>query len=572
MSQFSFSQYGLNISRLAAIIASASISFSAQATDTLRINVGGDQYTDLNGDVWLADYGYNTGRIFPSRGNKSIAGTDNDTLYQTQRFDSASGDELEYRFSVANGTYDIKLHFAETYSGAFGVGKRVFDMYVGADKVLANFDIYAAAGAANKAVVTTLNNIAVTDGELALVFAHLVKNPMLAGIEIIPVETSSIETTDTTSNTTFTQRINAGGIDYVDAAGNTWLADHNFTSGFISTRGDGKVIAGTDDDELYQLQRVNPNYQIEVPNGAYQVTLHFAETYSGNFGINERVFDVYVEDILGAQLVDPFKDAGSQFSATTRILPNVVVMDGTLDLRFESIIENPAIAAIEIESITLDNAIDSQTDETQKREDIDSVDDTIDFDAAPEIDDSTDTISAGNTYVFVGISEQPSSMSVVSGTQVSFSVTAKASHEITYQWFKDGQAVTNANAATLTISAVSSVDQGNYTCMVSAGGKSVTSSAAALEVATPSNVMLMWEAPTMRADGTTLASTEISGYEVYQSASIGGAPSLVATVNAAELSVTLENLDAGTHYFAIATVDTDGTRSQLSDLVSIDIE
>ena len=71
--------------------------------------------------------------------------------------------------NVPAGTYQVTLKFAETYSGDFVVGDRVFDVYINGTEVLTNFDIYAKAGG-NTAIDQVFNNIVLTSGLITLQF------------------------------------------------------------------------------------------------------------------------------------------------------------------------------------------------------------------------------------------------------------------------------------------------------------------------------------------------------------------------------------------------------------------
>ena len=55
-------------------------------------------------------------------------------------------------------------------------------------------------------------------------------------------------------------------------------------------------------------------YSFAVPNGTYQVRLHFAENYAPNFGVGLRVFDVQVE---GALAIDN-RASGRRWGPTRR--------------------------------------------------------------------------------------------------------------------------------------------------------------------------------------------------------------------------------------------------------------
>jgi chitodextrinase len=145
-----------------------------------RVNAGGGAYTDVNGESWSADFGYNTGSTFES--TNSISGTQDDPLYQTDRWDPTDSPELAYGFGVANGSYVVRLHFAEVYSGTSGVGLRVFDVEMEGQPVLDNLDIFAEAGA-NAALIKSLP-VTVSDGQLDIRFVHVTQNPKVSAIEV----------------------------------------------------------------------------------------------------------------------------------------------------------------------------------------------------------------------------------------------------------------------------------------------------------------------------------------------------------------------------------------------------
>lgn len=77
------------------------------------------------------------------------------------------------------------------------------------------------------------------------------------------------------------------------------------------------------------------------------------------------------------------------------------------------------------------------------------------------------------------IVQQPVSVTTNYGDSVTFTVAAMAA---SYQWQKNGHDIGGATGATLTLNAVSSLDEGAYTCVVSGANGSLTSSAATLTV------------------------------------------------------------------------------------------
>ena len=89
-------------------------------------------------------------------------------------------------------------------------------------------------------------------------------------------------------------RLNAGGDDFIDAAGNLWIGDDDEDEGYAFRRGSLK-IHDTVDEELYRSERYGSRfgYQFDVPNGLYEVHVRVAEIYFESPGA--RVFDIVCE-------------------------------------------------------------------------------------------------------------------------------------------------------------------------------------------------------------------------------------------------------------------------------------
>ncbi len=109
-----------------------------------------------------------------------------DTLFATERYsDAANPNNMHWDFPVSNGTYEVRLYFAENWSGAAKAGVRVFDVEVEGALELDDYDVYVAAGnSINKAVVETFN-VTVSDGNLDIDFIKGAQNPAVKGIEIV---------------------------------------------------------------------------------------------------------------------------------------------------------------------------------------------------------------------------------------------------------------------------------------------------------------------------------------------------------------------------------------------------
>jgi fibronectin type 3 domain-containing protein len=101
-------------------------------------------------------------------------------VYQTIRF----GD-FSYLFPALTpgAPYTVRLHFAESFTNF--IGERVFDVTVNGAKVLPRFDILAATGALEKAVVEQFDTTADASGQISVQLTSLVGGSILSGIEIL---------------------------------------------------------------------------------------------------------------------------------------------------------------------------------------------------------------------------------------------------------------------------------------------------------------------------------------------------------------------------------------------------
>lgn len=155
------------------------------APATVRINVGGGEYSNpgnLLVQKWSADQYFTGGQTNNQAAGHAIAGTDDDPLYQDERYGAMS-----YNIPVPNGKYTVRLHFAEIFSGCQYVGCRIFNVGVNGTPFLSNFDIYGKVGGYTALVMQT--STAVTNQMLNINFTAVKENPQVTGIEIIPGDT-----------------------------------------------------------------------------------------------------------------------------------------------------------------------------------------------------------------------------------------------------------------------------------------------------------------------------------------------------------------------------------------------
>ncbi|MHB1033187.1 MAG: malectin domain-containing carbohydrate-binding protein [Pirellulales bacterium] len=104
------------------------------------------------------------------------------------------------------------------------------------------------------------------------------------------------------------------------------------------------AIAGTQDAPVYQTVRYNVSaYRLDVPDGAYTVTLKFCEPhYTAK---EKRVFGVRLQGKRVIERLDIFDKVG-QNKALDYTFEGVAVTGGRLNIDFDPIVEFPSIAAI----------------------------------------------------------------------------------------------------------------------------------------------------------------------------------------------------------------------------------
>lgn len=153
---------------------------AAALTGTIiRIKAGRfEPVKDAEGNVWLADQGFEGGQTI-ERPDIQIANTKSPDLYRAERYSMDS-----FSWSMPNGNYTVKLHFAETFEGITGPGERVFSFNV-QGKDFEDFDPWVNAGGFLKAYIETVP-VEVTDGKIKITFTPKVENPQICAIEILP--------------------------------------------------------------------------------------------------------------------------------------------------------------------------------------------------------------------------------------------------------------------------------------------------------------------------------------------------------------------------------------------------
>ncbi|WP_336514419.1 malectin domain-containing carbohydrate-binding protein [Pollutibacter soli] len=244
------------------------VNVSANVPPVAKINAGGPALTQGS---WSADQYFSGGNTFGTSDN--ISNTDNPALYQTERWGNMS-----CNIPVANGSYTVKLHFAEIFFTT--TGKRVFNVSAEGQPMLTNYDIVADAGGGFKAIIKSLTNINVSDGTLNLVFTGVVDNAKISAIEVVPQITAN--TPPAITNPIPDQLVVKNTVNVAMSLANTF-SDNNGVGNLIFT------VTGNTNTGLITNAVVNGT----------NLTLTIASNLTGSSDIKVRATDaqgLFIED------------------------------------------------------------------------------------------------------------------------------------------------------------------------------------------------------------------------------------------------------------------------------------
>ncbi len=146
-------------------------------TPVSEVNAGGGV-----AGAYGADAGFSGGVTAHTTAAIATAGVTDpapQAVYQTERYGN-------FTYAVPNLTpgaaYTLRLHFAEIYWNS--AGKRLFNVSVNGSPFLTNFDVFAAAGGKDKAIVESLPVTADGNGRVTVTFTTLRDNAKVSGIEL----------------------------------------------------------------------------------------------------------------------------------------------------------------------------------------------------------------------------------------------------------------------------------------------------------------------------------------------------------------------------------------------------
>jgi hypothetical protein len=175
--RFTFLASFLVLASMLGVIGLGKLPQAHAASGSVQINAGGGAVSPF-----VADTDFSGGTTTSTANTIDTSGVTNpapQAVYQSNRYGT-------FTYTVpnltANASYTVNLHFAETYWTT--TGQRTFNVSINGQAVLSNFDIIAAAGGANKAVVKQFSATANASGTITIQFVTVKDNAQVNGIEI----------------------------------------------------------------------------------------------------------------------------------------------------------------------------------------------------------------------------------------------------------------------------------------------------------------------------------------------------------------------------------------------------
>jgi hypothetical protein len=134
-------------------------------------------YTDIFGNFWSQDIGYNTGRRYVA-GGADIPGAMDPVVYKSDRWDPPGGSTLKYTFSNLNPqatSFLVRLHFAELFFP--NILSRIFDVQINGQMVLEDLDIVEEANGWFRPIIKEFLIAPTADYKMTIDFLPVMENP-----------------------------------------------------------------------------------------------------------------------------------------------------------------------------------------------------------------------------------------------------------------------------------------------------------------------------------------------------------------------------------------------------------
>lgn len=155
----------------------ASATTLACPATSVQINSGGPAASPF-----VADVDFTGGGTINHANTIDLSGVTNPApmvVYQTARVGN-------FTYTIpgftAGSSHTVRLHFAETFFSS--AGSRTFNVSINGTQVLTNFDVFAAAGAKNKAVIEQFTQNANASGQYVITFTSVVNQSLVSGVEV----------------------------------------------------------------------------------------------------------------------------------------------------------------------------------------------------------------------------------------------------------------------------------------------------------------------------------------------------------------------------------------------------
>ena len=148
----------------------------------LRINCGGNQFTDFNGNLWIADQYFSGGQTYDYAALNIPPVLTPPTLnYLQQLFAQERSGNFNYQIPCENGNYTVNLYFCEV--GFNSPSSRAFNISLNGTTVISNFDIFSEVGK-GLGMKKTFSGV-VANGLMLIGFVADLDSPQINGIEIV---------------------------------------------------------------------------------------------------------------------------------------------------------------------------------------------------------------------------------------------------------------------------------------------------------------------------------------------------------------------------------------------------
>jgi uncharacterized repeat protein (TIGR03806 family) len=253
---------------------------------------------------FTADSGFSGGKAYTTSGTISGAGSVPASVYLSER----SGSTFSYSVTGLDPSADhrVDLHFAEIYWSQSG--KRKFDVTLNGSVVLDDFDVFAAAGGKNIALVRSFTVKPNAAGTVVLQFAKVLDNAKLSALAVTRLASAATSTLQLASISAASDSDGDGVSDDVDA--------------FPDNPGES---ADSDGDGFGDNRDLFPSDPARDGSGAYTLLLPVPSGVTGiGDGFGTLVLDANLSGQLDLRLGD-----GSRFVQNVTVADRALAVDAT---------------------------------------------------------------------------------------------------------------------------------------------------------------------------------------------------------------------------------------------------